>query len=132
MRAIDRGTRGINTVMNALLFHLLPTALEIGLVCGIFAWRFGALRFALANMLMCVCARLFVFSVGKLCVVDDRGRRRQFCMGNPRHSGNIQCVHVSGDAVANEISQGGQYVRQRRCIEIHRFAVEFGDGQVFF
>lgn len=41
MRAIDRGTRGINTVMNALLFHTFPTALEISLVCGIFAYRFG-------------------------------------------------------------------------------------------
>ncbi len=41
LRAIDRGCRGISTVINALLFNLGPTALELGLVCGVFAWRFG-------------------------------------------------------------------------------------------
>lgn len=41
-RAIDRGTRGISTVMNAMLFHFIPTILEIGLVCSILTSKFGA------------------------------------------------------------------------------------------
>ena len=41
---VERGTRAINTVMNALLFHFIPTIIEIGLVCGIFAYNFGRMN----------------------------------------------------------------------------------------
>jgi hypothetical protein len=34
-RAIDRGTKGISFLLTAILFHILPTALEISMVCGI-------------------------------------------------------------------------------------------------
>ena len=34
-RSIERGTRGINTLLNYMLFSVLPTFLEIGLVCGL-------------------------------------------------------------------------------------------------
>lgn len=34
-RAIDRGTKGISFLLTSMVFHILPTALEIGLVCGI-------------------------------------------------------------------------------------------------
>ena len=40
-RAIDRGTKGINFLMMATLFHIVPTTLEIGLVCGILTYNFG-------------------------------------------------------------------------------------------
>lgn len=40
-RAIDRGMRGISFVMSALLFNVVPTALEVLLVCGLFAHYFG-------------------------------------------------------------------------------------------
>jgi ABC-type transport system involved in Fe-S cluster assembly fused permease/ATPase subunit len=46
-RAVDRGTRGIQQVLNAMLFTLVPTGLEICLVASIlsaqFGWKFGAL-----------------------------------------------------------------------------------------
>lgn len=45
-RAIDRGTKGIEFLLFFVLFNVLPTILEIGLVCGIlwalFDWRFAA------------------------------------------------------------------------------------------
>lgn len=41
LRAVDRGTRGVSQVMSSLLFHFIPTLLEIGLVCSIFAYSFG-------------------------------------------------------------------------------------------
>eukprot|EP00301_Raphidiophrys_heterophryoidea_P018024 c3001_g1_i1.p1 GENE.c3001_g1_i1~~c3001_g1_i1.p1 ORF type:complete len:737 (-),score=183.03 c3001_g1_i1:254-2380(-) len=41
IRVIDRGSRGINFILNAILFNILPTALEIGLVCYILGSRFG-------------------------------------------------------------------------------------------
>ncbi|CDZ98636.1 atp-binding cassette transporter [Phaffia rhodozyma] len=40
-RAIDRGTKGISFVLSSVLFHVIPTALEISMVCGILTWRYG-------------------------------------------------------------------------------------------
>lgn len=34
-RAIDRGTKGISFLLTSMVFHVIPTALEISLVCGI-------------------------------------------------------------------------------------------------
>ena len=46
-RAIDRGTKGIEFLLFFAVFNVLPTILEIGLVCGIlwvlFDWRFAAI-----------------------------------------------------------------------------------------
>ncbi|HET7650830.1 MAG TPA: ABC transporter ATP-binding protein/permease [Gammaproteobacteria bacterium] len=41
-RDIERGTRGISFVLSFMLFNILPTLLEIGLVTGIFLWNFSA------------------------------------------------------------------------------------------
>ncbi|KAI0258101.1 iron-sulfur clusters transporter ATM1 [Gloeopeniophorella convolvens] len=40
-RAIDRGTKGVTFILQAILFRVVPTALEIGLVCGILTYKFG-------------------------------------------------------------------------------------------
>ncbi|KAI7856927.1 P-loop containing nucleoside triphosphate hydrolase protein [Circinella umbellata] len=40
-RAIDRGTKGISFLLSSIVFHILPTALEISMVCGILAYKFG-------------------------------------------------------------------------------------------
>ncbi|RCH94080.1 Iron-sulfur clusters transporter atm1, mitochondrial [Rhizopus azygosporus] len=40
-RAIDRGTKGISFMVSSMVFHVLPTALEISMVCGILAYKFG-------------------------------------------------------------------------------------------
>lgn len=34
-RAIDRGTKGISFLLSSVVFHVVPTALEITMVCGI-------------------------------------------------------------------------------------------------
>ncbi|KAI8060122.1 putative ABC transporter [Gongronella butleri] len=41
-RAIDRGTKGISFMVSSMVFHVLPTALEISMVCGILAYNFGS------------------------------------------------------------------------------------------
>ncbi len=41
-RVIERGTKGIDFLLRFTLFNILPTLLEIGLVCGIFLFRFDA------------------------------------------------------------------------------------------
>lgn len=40
-KAIDRGTRGISFLLTSMVFHIVPTALEIGMVCGILTWQYG-------------------------------------------------------------------------------------------
>ena len=44
-RAIDRGTKGISFLLTSMVFHVLPTALEISMVCGILSYQYGP-RFA--------------------------------------------------------------------------------------
>ncbi|MCO5563649.1 hypothetical protein L7F22_017296 [Adiantum nelumboides] len=41
-RTIDRGTRGINFILTSMVFNIFPTFLEISMVAGILAYKFGA------------------------------------------------------------------------------------------
>ncbi|KAJ6441127.1 Actin cytoskeleton-regulatory complex protein end3 [Purpureocillium lavendulum] len=52
-RAIDRGTKGISFLLTSMVFHILPTALEISMVCGILTWQYGA-KFAAITVLTMV------------------------------------------------------------------------------
>ncbi|KAK2043407.1 ABC transporter [Colletotrichum somersetense] len=52
-RAIDRGTKGISFLLTSMVFHILPTALEISMVCGILTWQYGA-NFAAITILTMV------------------------------------------------------------------------------
>lgn len=49
-RSIERGTKGIDFLLNFMLFNILPTLLEIVLVCGIlwvmYDWTFAVVTFA--------------------------------------------------------------------------------------
>ncbi|GAB7347474.1 hypothetical protein MBLNU459_g4387t1 [Dothideomycetes sp. NU459] len=47
-RAIDRGTKGISFLLTSMVFHIIPTALEISLVCGILTYQYG-FKFALVT-----------------------------------------------------------------------------------
>lgn len=49
-RAIDRGTKGISFLLTSMVFHIIPTALEISMVCGILTWQYGA-KFAAITVL---------------------------------------------------------------------------------
>ena len=48
-RDIERGTRGISTLLSYLLFSIIPVILEFALVAGVlihrFDWRFAAVTF---------------------------------------------------------------------------------------
>jgi len=41
IRAIDRGTKGINQILSSIVFHVGPTAFEISLVTGILVSQYG-------------------------------------------------------------------------------------------
>ena len=49
-RAIERGTNGIDTLLWFLLFNILPTLVEIALVCGVL-WTLFDYRYALVTLL---------------------------------------------------------------------------------
>ncbi|MDB6061939.1 MAG: metal transporter permease [Verrucomicrobiaceae bacterium] len=49
-RDIERGTRGIATLMSFMLFSIIPTILEIGLVCGLLFFKYDHV-FALITLL---------------------------------------------------------------------------------
>lgn len=52
-RALDRGTKGISFILSSMVFHVLPTALEISMVCGILTYNYGA-KFAALTVLTMV------------------------------------------------------------------------------
>ncbi|KAF3934309.1 hypothetical protein ABW19_dt0207598 [Dactylella cylindrospora] len=47
-RAIDRGTKGISFVLTSMVLHIMPTMLEISMVCGILTYNYGS-QFALVT-----------------------------------------------------------------------------------
>jgi ATP-binding cassette subfamily B protein len=61
-QAIERGTRGIEFLLNALLFSILPTLLEISLVCAML-WTLYDLRFPLVTLGTIVVYVAFTFWV---------------------------------------------------------------------
>jgi len=40
-KTIDRGSRGISFVLSALVFNVMPTMIELGMVCGVLAYTCG-------------------------------------------------------------------------------------------
>lgn len=51
-RAIDRGTKGISFLLTSMVFHVIPTALEISLVCGILTYQYGSSFAAITALTM--------------------------------------------------------------------------------
>ncbi|KAI5793884.1 transporter ATM1, mitochondrial precursor [Peziza echinospora] len=51
-RAIDRGTKGISFLLTSMVFHILPIALEITMVCGILTYKYGGSFAAVTAMTM--------------------------------------------------------------------------------
>ena len=60
-RAIDRGTRGINSVLTSLLFNIVPIIFEISLVCGILTVKCGP---AYAGVVMGCVGAYSAFTLG--------------------------------------------------------------------
>jgi len=43
-RILDRGNRSISFVLNAMVFNVVPTTIEVGVVTGLMAYEFGAMH----------------------------------------------------------------------------------------
>jgi ATP-binding cassette subfamily B protein len=70
-RSVERGTKGIEFLLNFMLFNILPTLLEIGLVTAVL-WRLYDARFALATF-----ATIAVYIAYTLVVTEWRTRFRR-------------------------------------------------------
>ena len=56
-RSIERGTTGIDTLLSFMLFNIVPTLIEIALVCGVL-WYFFDVWYAVAT-LVCVVSYIY-------------------------------------------------------------------------
>ncbi|MDH3791531.1 MAG: ABC transporter transmembrane domain-containing protein, partial [Rhodospirillales bacterium] len=70
-RAIERGTKGIEFLLFFVIFNVVPTLLEIGLVCGILWWIFDW-RFAAVTAVTVAAYIVFTFRVTELRIVYRR------------------------------------------------------------
>jgi ATP-binding cassette subfamily B protein len=70
-RAIERGTKGIEFLLFFVIFNVVPTLLEIGLVCGILWWIFDW-RFAAVTAATVAAYIVFTFKVTELRILYRR------------------------------------------------------------
>jgi ATP-binding cassette subfamily B protein len=70
-RAIERGTKGVEFLLFFVIFNVVPTLLEIGLVCGILWWIFDW-RFAAVTAATVAAYVVFTFKVTELRIVYRR------------------------------------------------------------
>ncbi|XP_033125673.1 ATP-binding cassette sub-family B member 7, mitochondrial-like [Anneissia japonica] len=61
-KAIDRGSRGINFILTALVFNIVPTIFEVSLVASILYWRCGP-QFALVTLSTIAAYAAFTLSI---------------------------------------------------------------------
>jgi ABC-type transport system involved in Fe-S cluster assembly fused permease/ATPase subunit len=61
-RAIERGTNGIDTLLTFMLFNIVPTLIEIALVCGIL-WNFFGATYALVTFVCVVGYAVYTFGI---------------------------------------------------------------------
>ncbi|KAA8543621.1 hypothetical protein F0562_021633 [Nyssa sinensis] len=61
-RIIDRGSRAINFILSSMVFNVVPTILEISMVSGILAYKFGA-TFAWITSLSVAAYILFTLTI---------------------------------------------------------------------
>ena len=70
-RAVERGTKGIEFLLRFMLFNILPTMLEILLVCGIL-WRLYAVDYAALTL-----ATLVIYVLWTLAITEWRIKYRR-------------------------------------------------------
>jgi ABC-type transport system involved in Fe-S cluster assembly fused permease/ATPase subunit len=63
-RAIERGTRGIDYLLRFMTFNIIPTLLEILMVCGVL-WAFFNIWFALVTFVSVVTYTFFTFAISE-------------------------------------------------------------------
>lgn len=87
-RTIDRGQRGINFILTATVFNVVPTALEIGLVSGLLAYKFGP-GFAVLTGTTIVSYTAFTLAVTQWRIPHRREMNRLDSLGSARATDSL-------------------------------------------
>lgn len=109
-RALDRGSRGITFLLNAMVFNVVPLVLEIALVCGVLVRRWSAQRNALLRCIVAL-TRAPVVQLRVVVCGADRG-----------HARHVHDVHVRRHAVAHQVPRRDEQARERRVEQNGRLA----------
>ena len=109
-RDIERGTRGISFVLSFMLFNILPTLLEIGLVLGIFLWNFSA-WFALIIVLSVAVYIAFSIAVTEWRMQHVRRMNEQDSRANTRAVDSL-LNYETVKYFTNEEYEAGRYDRE--------------------
>mmetsp|Transcript_46797 Transcript_46797/g.92089 ORF Transcript_46797/g.92089 Transcript_46797/m.92089 type:complete len:671 (+) Transcript_46797:3-2015(+) len=106
-RAIDRGNRSINFLLNAIVFNIAPTFLELGLVCGILGYNFGLEYVAITT------ATLATYVVWTISITQWRTRfRKEMNAAENRASSRVFDSLINVETVQhfnNEIFEANRY-----------------------
>jgi ATP-binding cassette subfamily B protein len=114
-RAIERGTKGIEFVLNFMLFNILPTIVEILLVCGILWGLFG---FAYAAVTF-VCIGVYIIFTVAVTEWRTKYRRKMNRTDSEAHAKaidsllNFETVKYFG----NEAHEGRRFDKALRAYE---------------
>src|SRR6202012_5441920 len=84
-RAVERGTKGIDFLLSFMLFNILPTLLEIGLVTAVL-WRLYDGRFALVTF-----ATIAIYIAFTLSITEWRTKYRR-TMNETDQQGNAKAL----------------------------------------
>ena len=68
-RAVERGTQAIDFLLSIMLFNVIPTLIEILLVCGIL-WRLYDWRLAAVTLTTIVLYVAFTFAMMQLILIS--------------------------------------------------------------
>jgi ABC-type transport system involved in Fe-S cluster assembly fused permease/ATPase subunit len=108
-RVLERGSRGISFLLTSMLFNVLPTLLELGLVCGIL-WRGFGWPYAAATLATMALYTAFTFGV-----TQWRTRfRREMNQAQQEGAGHAVDTLVNFEAVA---LFGGEELEAQRYAE---------------
>ena len=61
-RDVDRGTRAVSSLLNYLVFSILPTLVEIGMIAGILLWQYD-IWFTVITIISVVLYMIFTFKI---------------------------------------------------------------------
>ncbi len=114
-RAVERGTKGIEFLLSFVLFSIVPTLLEILLVCGILWWLFDW-RFAGITLLAITGFVAFTFRLTELRIAYRRAMNEADSAANTRAIDsllNFETVKYFG----NEAHEAERYDRGLRDYE---------------
>lgn len=135
-RAIDRGSRSINFVLNAILFNVVPTAFEVVLVSGILAIKLGP-AYALVSV-----GTIAAYTTFTVIVSDWRAEiRKAMNREESAASGRVVDSLINYETVKLFSNEGHEVSRYDQCLQ--RFqeasirtqtslsALNFGQNAIF-